>query len=90
MLRGLSESEPDKDWKDISLAEFKSKFHVVDMLAESFIKKEIQICLRCNSAKLKERKIYHRLSWPKYKITQLLYNLQTGIGIFENPTQQRG
>ena len=55
MLRGISESEPDKDWKYISLADFKSKFHVVDTLAESFSKKEIQICLRCISAKLKER-----------------------------------
>ena len=35
MLRGISESEPDKDWKDISLADFKSKFHVVDTLADS-------------------------------------------------------
>ena len=40
MLRGLSESEPDKDWEDISLADFKSKFHVVDTLVESFSKKE--------------------------------------------------
>ncbi|MEW8545287.1 MAG: hypothetical protein AB2693_17330 [Candidatus Thiodiazotropha sp.] len=54
MLRKLCENEPDKHWKDISLPDFKTKFQTVDYLTKSFNKKEIQICLRCISAKLKE------------------------------------
>ena len=90
MLRGLSESEPDKHWKDITLPVFKSKFQTIETLSKSFNKKEIHKCLKLISSKLKEKKINHGLSWPKYKISQLFHTLQTGVGIVNNPTKQRG
>ena len=88
MLRNLSESEPDKHWKDITLPDLKANFQTIDTLNRSFNKKEIQICIRCISAKLKENEIKHGLSWPKYKITQ--FTLQTGVRPFEKAKELRG
>ena len=90
MLRNLSECEPDKHWKDITLSDFKANFQTIDTLNRTFNKKEIQICIRCISAKLKEKKIKHGLSCPKYKIIQLLHTLQTGVRPFEKAKELRG
>ena len=75
MLNSLNKSQYSERWETCDIKEFSSKFISVECIKKAFNKKEITIILRSVVGKLKEKKVVFGLSWPKYKVAELLFKI---------------
>lgn len=87
MLDTLKQSSKSR-WQNYELRDFIGKFNSTDSLNSSFMKKEIQTCLRVVAPKLKSYGVSLGLSWPKYRIVELFDRVVRKQIHKENPTNR--
>ena len=75
MLQKLLESKDSHRWQSSTTDSLRKLFELDNTMDKSFNKRELQLCLRSVSARLKQNKIAHALSWPKYKIIKFFSDL---------------
>ena len=92
MLMKLNESIDASRWVNCSRELFIKQFESISIIYKAFKKRELQLCFKAVSPKLKESNITHACSWPKYKISKLfsdIMNANTSLEV-TNPKARRG
>ncbi|VDI14617.1 Hypothetical predicted protein [Mytilus galloprovincialis] len=64
-----------KKWESISLSEFKTIFQSIEEIRKHFYRVEIQVCMISITDFLKAQHIRFAVSWTKYKLSDLMFNL---------------
>ena len=75
MFNCLKDSQYAERWVSCEINEFTLKFATVETIKAAFNRKEITVCLQSVAGKLKALKVAFGLSWPKYRIADLLFTI---------------
>jgi hypothetical protein len=87
MLVTLKQSSKSR-WQNYELRDYIGIFNSTDSLNSSFMKKEIQTCLRVVAPKLISYCVSLGLSWPKHRIVELFDRVVRKQIHKENPTNR--
>ncbi|CAG2226539.1 unnamed protein product [Mytilus edulis] len=82
MLSALQTDSKVKKWESISLSEFKTIFKSIEEIRKHFYRVEIQVCMISITDFLKAQHIRFAVSWTKYKLSDLMFNLVNQPEVF--------